>query len=198
MSKKKENLAKLVSDYLPLLVFFIAFKVPKNSWLNPSFEPIVFATICLVIVTIFSLVFCYILTKKISKVALFSATIITFFGLLTFYLNDDFFIKIKPTIINLIFAMILLTGYFMKKPMLAVVFENKITMSDQAWLTLSKRWGVFFILLAIVNEMIWRNFSTEFWVDFKVFGMMTLTIIFSLTQMPFIIKNIKDDDSKQP
>ena len=197
MSKKKENFAKLVSDYLPLIVFFIAFKIPKNSSLNPSLEPLVFATICLVVVTIFSLIFCYILTKKISKISLFSAIVISFFGLLTFYLNDEFFIKIKPTIINLIFAMILLIGYFIKKPMLAVIFENKITMSNQAWLTLSKRWGYFFILLAIINEIIWRNFSTEFWVDFKVFGMMTLTIIFSLTQMPFIIKNIKDEDSNR-
>ena len=190
MNKKKENIAKFVSDYLPLIVFFIAYKIPKNSLLNPNFEPLIFATICLVVVTIISLVVYYFLLKKIPKVALFTALILTIFGSLTVINGDDFFIKIKPTIINLIFATILLYGYFSKKPLLAFLFENKIAMSDKAWLTLSVRWGSYFIFLAILNEIIWRNFSTEFWVDFKVFGMMTLTIIFTIAQLPFMIRNI--------
>ena len=194
MSKKKESIVKFVGDYLPIIVFFIAFKIPKNSFLNPSLEPLFFATISMVIVTIFSLILCYTLTKKISYIALFVALVVTVFGLLSFYLHDDFYIKIKPTIVNMVFAAILLIGYCLKKPMLAVIFDNKLSMSNEAWLTLSKWWGFYFIFLAILNEIIWRNFSTELWVNFKVFGMMTLTVIFSLLQIPFMIRNLKDDN----
>lgn len=190
MNKRKENIAKFVGDYLPIIVFFIAYKIPKNSLLNPKFDPLIFATVCLVVTTIISLIVYYLLLKKIPKVALFTALILTIFGSLTVINEDDFFIKIKPTIINLIFAFILFYGYFSKKPLLAFLFENKIVMSDKAWLKLSLRWGNYFIFLAVLNEIIWRNFSTEFWVDFKVFGMMTLTIIFTIAQVPFMIRNI--------
>jgi intracellular septation protein len=191
MTKKKEGIAKFLCDYLPIIVFFIAFKIPKNSIINHNLEPLIFATICLVTVTFLSLIVSYILVKKISQIALFSGVILAIFGGLTAVFNDEFFIKIKPTIINLIFSAILFYGYVKKKAMLAILFEDKIVMSNEAWLILSRRWGFYFIFLAILNEIIWRNFTTEFWVDFKVFGMMTFTIIFTILQMPFMAREMK-------
>ena len=193
MIKKKEGIAKFLCDYLPLIIFFIAYKVPKSFLINYHLEPLIFATICLVFTAIISLIISYILIKKISQIALFSTIILTIFGSLTAIFNDEIFIKIKPTIINLIFAIILIVSYLKKKPILAILFESKIQMSKQSWLTLSLRFGCYFIFLAILNEIIWRNFTTDFWVDFKVFGMMTLSIIFMILQFPFLVRNIQKD-----
>ena len=193
MIKKKEGIAKFLCDYLPLIIFFIAYKVPKSFLINYHLEPLIFATICLVFTAIISLIISYILIKKISQIALFSTIILTIFGSLTAIFNDEIFIKIKPTIINLIFAIILIVSYLKKKPILAILFESQIQMSKQSWLTLSIRFGCYFIFLAILNEIIWRNFTTDFWVDFKVFGMMTLSIIFMILQFPFLVRNIQKD-----
>ncbi len=193
MTKKKEGIAKFLCDYLPLIIFFIAYKVPKSFLINYHLEPLIFATICLVFTAIISLIISYILIKKISQIALFSTIILTIFGSLTAIFNDEIFIKIKPTIINLIFAIILIVSYLKKKPILAILFESQIQMSKQSWLTLSLRFGCYFIFLAILNEIIWRNFATDFWVNFKVFGMMTLSIIFMILQFPFLVRNIQKD-----
>jgi intracellular septation protein len=193
MIKKKEGIAKFLCDYLPLIIFFIAYKVPKSFLINYHLEPLIFATICLVFTAIISLIISYILIKKISQIALFSTIILTIFGSLTAIFNDEIFIKIKPTIINLIFAIILIVSYLKKKPILAILFESQIQMSKQSWLTLSLRFGCYFIFLAILNEIIWRNFTTDFWVDFKVFGMMTLSIIFMILQFPFMVRNMHKD-----
>ena len=191
MTKKKEGIAKFLCDYLPLIIFFIAYKVPKSFLINYHLEPLIFATICLILTSIISLIISYILIKKISQIALFSAIILTIFGTLTAIFNDEFFIKIKPTVINLIFASILIFSYLKKQPILAILFENKIQMNQKSWLNLSLRFGLYFIFLAILNEIIWRNFTTDFWVNFKVFGMMSLTIIFMVCQLPFLVKNIE-------
>jgi intracellular septation protein len=193
MIKKKEGIAKFLCDYLPLIIFFIAYKVPKSFLINYHLEPLIFATICLVFTAIISLIISYILIKKISQIALFSTIILTIFGSLTAIFNDEIFIKIKPTIINLIFAIILIASYLKKKPILAILFESQIQMSKQSWLTLSLRFGCYFIFLAILNEIIWRNFTTDFWVNFKVFGMMTLSIIFMVLQFPFLVRNMQKD-----
>jgi intracellular septation protein len=193
MIKKKEGIAKFLCDYLPLIIFFIAYKVPKSFLINYHLEPLIFATICLVFTAIISLIISYILIKKISQIALFSTIILTIFGSLTAIFNDEIFIKIKPTIINLIFAIILIVSYLKKKPILAILFESQIQMSKQSWLTLSLRFGCYFIFLAILNEIIWRNFTTDFWVNFKVFGMMTLSIIFMILQFPFLVSNMQKD-----
>ena len=152
MIKKKEGIAKFLCDYLPLIIFFIAYKVPKSFLINYHLEPLIFATICLVFTAIISLIISYILIKKISQIALFSTIILTIFGSLTAIFNDEIFIKIKPTIINLIFAIILIVSYLKKKPILAILFESQIQMSKQSWLTLSIRFGCYFIFLAILSQ----------------------------------------------
>ena len=183
--KSHDSLTKFLCDYLPLIVFFACYKLAKTP------DPLITATTYMIITTFIALIISYLLTKKIAKIALFSGIILGVFGGLTILLKDDLFIKIKPTIINLIFAAILFYGYFSKKPLLSYLIGDQIKMSDRAWLTLSARWVIFFIFLSILNEIIWRNFSTDFWVQFKVFGMMPLSIIFTLSQLPFMIKEIK-------
>ena len=110
------------------------------------------------------------------------------------FMQDEIFIKTKPTIINLVFAGILLYGYFARKPFLVNLLEGQIKMSKEAWLTLSMRWGLFFIFLAVLNEIIWRHTSTDFWVEFKLFGMMPLSLLFTFSQLPFMIREIKKSE----
>jgi intracellular septation protein len=130
----------------------------------------------------------YILTKKIPKVATFSASLLGLFCGLSILFKDDYFLKIKPTIINLIFAITLFYGYYFKKPFLAFILGEQIKMNDKDWQILSLRWGIFFVFLALLNEIIWRNFTVDFWVQFKVFGMMTISMVFTISQVPFILK----------
>lgn len=190
MKKNKESLVKFLTDFLPLIIFFGVYKTSDDK--NPLIE----ATIYLVVTTIVAVVISYILTRKIAKVALFSALILGFFGGLTVLLQDEIFIKLKPTIINLIFAIILFGGCYCKKPLLSSLLGEKIRMSDEAWLKLSFRWAIYFVGLAILNEIIWRNFSTDFWVQFKVFGMMPISFLFTFSQLPFMIKEMKKFDGK--
>ncbi len=185
MKKSHDNLTKFLCDYLPLIVFFVFYKFSKSD------NPLITATIYMVITSAAALVITYILTKTIAKVALFSAIILGIFGGLTIFLQDEIFIKLKPTIINLVFAAILFYGYFTKKPFLQHLFGGQIKMSNHAWLVLAARWACFFIFLAILNEIIWRNFSTDFWVQFKVFGMTPISLIFTISQTPFMIKEMK-------
>lgn len=183
--KSHDSLAKFLCDYVPLGVFFISYKFSKGP------DPLIYATIHLMIATFIALIIAYILTRKIAMMALFSGTILGVFGALTILLKDDIFIKLKPTIINLIFAAILFYGYFSKKPLLSYLLGGQIEMRNHAWLVLSWRWGWFFIALAALNEIIWRGFPTDFWVQFKVFGMMPLSLLFTISQIPFMIKEIK-------
>jgi intracellular septation protein len=186
MKKSHNSLAKFCYDFLPLIIFFGFYKFSNSP------NPLIIATICMMIATFVALIFSYILTKTIPTVALVSGILLGVFGGLTILLKDEIFIKMKPTIVNLIFAAILFYGYFSKKPLISYIMGDQIKMSLQAWLVLSLRWAFFFLSLAVLNEVIWRFFSTDFWVKFKVFGMMPLSLIFTVSQLPFIIKQMKD------
>ncbi len=181
--KSQEGLIKFLCEYLPLIIFFAVYKFSKAP------KPLVEATIYLIITTIIAIIITYILTKKIPMVTLFSGIILSIFGGLTIFSGNELFIKMKPTLVNLVFAAILFFGYFTKRPLLSHLFSSALTMPNHAWLSLSLRWGCFFIFLALLNETIWRNFSTDFWVQFKLFGMTPISIIFMIFQMPFIIRN---------
>lgn len=183
---KKDGLAKFLSDFLPLIVFVTIFKSSDSE------NPILLATFWMVVVTMFSLVASYLLTRKLAKMPLISALILGVFGTITVFSGNDYFIKIKPTLLNLTFAIILLFGYFTKKPLISYLFGGELKLKNQeAWHQLSMRWAMFFIFLAIINEVIWRNFSLDFWVNFKVFGVLPLSIIFTISQIPFILKNMQ-------
>ena len=128
--------------------------------------------------------------KKIPKVPLISGILITFFGGLTIYFNDPIFIYVKPTIINIMFALALYFGkYFTKEPILKKVMGKSIPLTDIGWEILNRRWMFFFFGLALLNEIIWRTQTEEFWVNFKVWGMLPITIIFTGFQIPLINKH---------
>jgi intracellular septation protein len=185
-NNKKESSLKFLTDFLPLIIFFSVYKLSSHP------QPIIPATIFLLITSIITLTIAYLLTKKIAKMPLISAILLGIFGGITIFSGNDMFIKIKPTLLNATFAIILFTGYFMKKPLLSYLFEGAIEMSNKAWLNFSLRWAFLFSILAILNELIWRNFSTDFWVQFKVFGMLPISIIFALINIPFLLKNSKN------
>ena len=181
--KPNEGAGQLLLDLGPLAAFFITYK----------YVGLIEATAALVVATLLSLVYTYIKTKKIAPMPLITGVMVTVFGGLTIWLNDEQFIKIKPTIVNLLFAAILLGGLLFKKPLLKYALGSALQMKDAGWIKLSFRWGIFFIFLAGLNEFIWRSFSTDFWVNFKVFGMMSLTLLFTLAQIPLMKRYMIDN-----
>ena len=185
-NKSSEGLLKFLYDYLPIIVFFVCYK------LSVVYDKLLIATLAMLFTTFVAIFVSYILTRKIPKVATFSALLLGFFCGLTIFFDDEYYIKIKPTIINLIFSGILFYGNFAQKPMLKFLLGEQLKMNFKDWQILSLRWAYFFCALGILNELIWRNFSTDFWVQFKVFGMMTISMIFTISQVPFIIKAQKN------
>jgi intracellular septation protein len=177
---------KFALDMGPLLVFFVMY---RSMGIIP-------ATASLIACTMFSLAITYVMEKRISPVPLISGLAVTIFGGMTIFFANDLFIKIKPTLVNLIFSAILLGGVYYKKPMIKYVFAGAMELTEEGWRILSIRWGVFFIFLAILNEIIWRNFSESFWVDFKVFGMLSLTVIFTLCQLTLVKKYWVEEPKK--
>ncbi len=145
------------------------------------------ATSAFMVATVMSLAVSLAVYRRVPIMPLISGLIVIVFGGLTLYLQNDTFIKMKPTIVNLVFSAALLVGLFVfKKPLLGIVFDSVFQLDAEGWWKLSLRWGLFFLFLAILNEVVWRTFSTDTWVAFKVFGTMPLTILFTLTQLPLL------------
>ena len=177
------NISKLIIDIGPLAVFFIFY---TRTDLQSAILPFMIATIIAVL-------FSYTMEKKIPVMPTVGAVIILVFGGLTIYFNNEVFFKMKPTIINLLFAVILYGGIVLKKSLLKYLLGAALKLQDKGWSILTKRWIGFFIALAILNEIIWRTQSTDIWVNFKVFGLLPITFIFTLTQFSIIKKfQIKD------
>lgn len=167
---------RLALDLGPLLIFFLAYR----------FAGLLAATAGLIVFTLISLAITYVREKRVAVMPLVSGIAVTILGGLTLILHDEYFIKIKPTLVNLLFASVLLGGLYFKRMWLKVVFNGAFHLTEEGWAKLTRRWGVFFIFLAGLNEAIWRNFPTDFWVSFKVFGMFTLTMLFTFAQVPLI------------
>lgn len=178
-----KNIIKLLVDIGPLAIFFIFY---TRGNLQSAILPFMIATIIAVIIW-------YIVEKKIPIMPTVGATIILVFGGLTLYFDNDIFFKMKPTIINILFACILFAGNLMNRPLLKLLLGEALKLQDQGWNILTKRWISFFIVLAILNEIIWRTQSTDVWVNFKVFGILPITFIFTLTQFP-VIKRFQIED----
>ncbi len=195
MSETTENksnpVLKLVLELGPLLVFFMANKY--GDALALSFPvlaelggKIFIGTALFMVAMVISLVASRILLGSLPVMPLVTGFFVLIFGGLTLYLQNETFIKLKPTIVNLIFASILLGGLMFGKSLLAYVFDSAFKLDADGWKKLTQRWGIFFLFLALVNEIVWRNFSTDFWVTFKVWGTMPLSIIFMMAQLPLI------------
>ena len=170
-----------ITDFGPLLVFlFFYYNSDKN--LKIAIPPFIIATIIAIAIV-------WLLEKKIPMVPLIGGILITLFGGLTIYFDNPIFIYIKPTIINILFGLALLFGkYFTKEPILKKILGKSIMLSDEGWSILNKRWIIFFFALAFVNELVWRTQSEEFWVNFKVWGMLPITFIFTAFQVSIITK----------
>ena len=169
---------KLLIDIGPLAVFFIFY---TRSGLQASILPFMLATVIAVI-------FSYILEKKIPIMPTVGAGIVLLFGGLTIYFDNDVFFKMKPTIINVLFAVILYGGILINKPLLKYLLGAALKLEEAGWKILTQRWIGFFIALAVLNEIVWRTQSTDIWVNFKVFGILPITFIFTMTQFPLIKK----------
>jgi intracellular septation protein len=198
-SKKEINpLLKLALELGPLMVFF--FANARGAWLSEKFPaladlgaPIFIATGLFMVATAIALAVSWLLTRTLPIMPLVSGIVVLVFGTLTLYLQNDIFIKMKPTIINTLFGVVLLGGLWFGKSLLGYVFDSAFSLDAEGWKKLTLRWGLFFLFLAMVNEVVWRSFSTDTWVAFKVWGIMPITLLFTFSQMPLIMRHSLDD-----
>ena len=174
---------KLLVEFGPILVFFATYK----------YADIFKATLYMVIVTAISLVVSYLIDRKLSLPLMISGVVLLISGSITLFSGDPSFIKMKPTIVYSLFGLILYVGYFMKKPLIKSVLGSAFTMTETNWMVMTRRFAFYFFAMAMINEFIWRNFSENFWVNFKVFGAVPITLIFVFTQAPFLMQNKQDN-----
>lgn len=176
-----KSLLKFLTDFGPLIIFFY-FYYDSGKDLKVAIPPFIIATLL-------ALAIVWVLEKTIPKVPLLSGILITLFGGLTIYFDNPIFIYIKPTIINILFGCALLFGkYFTKEPVLKKLMGKSIALTEEGWEALNKRWVYFFFGLALLNEIVWRTQSEEFWVNFKVWGLLPITFIFTAFQIGLINK----------
>jgi len=180
IEKPKLNpLLKLALDIGPLVLFFAA---------NARYG--IFAgTGVFMVAVVTALLVSYIMTRHWPIMPVVTAIVVVVFGGLTLVLQDDTFIKLKPTIIYALFGGILLGGYIFEKPFLAIVFDAMFHLTEDGWRKLTLRWAVFFFALAVLNEAIWRTQTTDFWVNFKLFGFVPITFVFAALQYPLLMRH---------
>ncbi len=174
-----KSIFKLLIDIGPLAIFFIFYK--RSGEIIEAILPLMVATVVAVFAS-------YVLEKKIPIMPTLGASIVLIFGGLSIFFKNEIFIFMKPTIVNIFFAGILYGGVVLKKPLLKYLLGSALILEEEGWNILTQRWIAFFIALAILNEIVWRTMSEDFWVNFKVFGILPITFIFTLTQFPLIKK----------
>jgi intracellular septation protein len=179
---------KLALEMGPLAIFFLA---------NQQ-RGIFVATMIFMAAVLVSLVVTWALTRHVPIMPLISGVVVLVFGGLTIWLQDELFIKLKPTIVNTLFGTILLGGLAFGRSLLSVVLDSVFSLTDEGWRKLTLRWALFFYVLAAINEIVWRTQTTDFWVNFKVFAVMPLTLAFALSQTPLILKHERKDGATDP
>jgi intracellular septation protein len=210
MNEKKPQLnpmLKIVLDLGPLVLFFVANSrpalfLPLVSAILPADiatgerAGIFVATAVFMVAIVAALVVSYVMTRHLPVMPLVTAIIVLVFGSLTLVLHDEHFIKLKPTIIYLLFGGVLLGGLAFGKPLLSMVFDSVFHLTDEGWRKLTVRWALFFFALAVLNEIVWRTQSTDVWVSFKVFGVVPLTFLFGALQYPLLTKYAAPEATK--
>ncbi len=177
-----KSLLKFITDFGPLLIFFTVYYKSENN-LSVAIPPLIIATLIAVLIS-------YVIERKIPYLPLIGGIIISVFGGLTLYFNNPIFLYIKPTIINIIFALGLFVGKnILNKNLLKYFFQNAFQIDEIGWDKLNNRWMLFFVFLALVNELVWRTQTEVFWVNFKVWGILPITFIFTAFQIPLINKH---------
>ena len=207
-AKPPENaLLKLALEMGPLLVFFLANNKPDlfrplfrtmlpASLIDGAQGGIFVATAAFMVAMLLSLVLTRTLLGKLPIMPLVSGVVVLVFGGLTLWLQDDLFIKMKPTIVNTLFGIVLLGGLAFGRPLLPFVLDSVFQLTDEGWRKLTLRWGLFFFVLAAVNEVVWRLSSTDFWVAFKVWGVMPLTMVFAMAQIGILQRYALNDEDR--
>ena len=175
---KLNPLLKLTLDIGPLVLFFAA---------NARFG-IFAATGAFMVAVVAALLTAYAMTRQWPIMPVVTAIVVVVFGGLTLALHDETFIKLKPTVIYTLFGGILLGGYILEKPFLAILFDSMFHLTPEGWRKLTLRWALFFLALAVLNEVIWRTQSTDFWVNFKLFGFTPITLLFAAMQYPLLMR----------
>ena len=181
-------LLKLALELGPLVLFFLANAYGDRFGISGD-RRIIAATGLFVAATAVSLAIHFVLVRRLPIMPLVSGIMVLIFGGLTLLLQDELFIKLKPTIVNALFGSVLLAGLYWRKPLLAIVLDSMFELTEEGWRKLTLRWALFFFVLAALNEIVWRTQTTDFWVNFKVFGIMPLTVAFALAQTPLLMRH---------
>jgi len=194
MEEKEVNkpFSKLVLELGPLIIFFVSYynapipeSMVKDSAQADIFK-IIFATKIFVPTILIALFLGWWQTRQLAKMPLITAILVVVFGGLTIWLNNPVFIKMKPTMIYLIFSAVLGFGIIKRKAYLKYLMGSAILLTEEGWMKLSKRFSVLFLLLAIGNEIVWRTFSQDFWVNFKTFGLPVILLVFMISQVKLL------------
>ena len=185
---QKSLALKLFVELGPLLAFFLAYAKFGIFW----------ATGAIMVATVLSLLASWILFKRIAPMPVVTAVLVCIFGGLTFWLDDPSFIKMKPTMVNLLFGGALAGGMVTGRPLIKSLLGEQLHLTDQGWRKLTVRWMTFFFTVAALNELVWRNFSEGTWVKFKVFGILPLTMIFAIAQIGLMKKHEQPSDPSIP
>ncbi len=164
-----------------IIIFFITYKFCDHN--------IMIATMAMIVAAIVLSIIAYFLKHKLSVISYLSTILLAVMGSISIISGDARFIKMKPTIINSLFSLTLIIGCYRGKGLAKYIFNGAIEMTEEKWIIFSRRFGIYFAILAIINEIIWRNYSEEFWVNFKLFGMVPISLFFMLTQVPFLMRN---------
>ena len=202
VEEKHHPILKMVLELGPIIVFF--FANAKGAWLAEHYPvlaklggPLFIATAFFMVATVLSLIVSKIVMKHLPLMPIISTVIVLLFGGLGIYLHDELFIKMKPTIINAVIGFLLLGGLLFGKSLLGYALNATFNLDEEGWRKLTFRGGVFFLFLAVLNEVVWRNFSDDAWISFKLWGTLPITIIFTMAQMPMVFRHtIEEDDAK--